>query len=95
MSKIVLFQTIQFIISPQFSSIRLIVKTLSGATTSSHSGPENDGNERLLCIPQSSSVTGASPPESLMSYTGYSLVESYPSVEKQSVYSTAPASWAN
>ena len=31
----------------------------------------------------------------LVSYPGLSLGESYPSVEKQSVYSTAPADWAS
>ena len=38
--------------------------------------------------------TGASPSDSLILYPGHSLVESYPSVEMQSVLSTAPADWA-
>ena len=37
--KTVLFQTIQFSISIQFSSIRPIDRTLSGATTPGQSGP--------------------------------------------------------
>ena len=49
--KTVLFQTIQFSISTQFSSIRPIDRTLSGATTSGESGPGSDGNKEVLCIP--------------------------------------------
>ena len=52
-------------------------------------GPGSDANERLLRIPQSSSLTGTSPSDCLVSYTGHSLVG-----EQQSVYSTAPADWA-
>ena len=33
-------------------------------------GPGNDGNKEVLCIPQSSSITGASPSDCLMSYLG-------------------------
>ena len=36
----------------------------------------------------------ASPSDFLVSYPGDSLRESYPSAEKQSMYSTAPADWA-
>ena len=57
----VLFQTIQFSLSTQFSSIWPIDKTLSGATTPSLSGPRNDDNEGILHIPQNSSITGTSP----------------------------------
>ena len=60
MSKTVLFQTIQFSISKQFSSIRPIDRILSGATTQGQSGPRNDGNEEVLRIPQISSITGTS-----------------------------------
>ena len=45
----------------QFSSIWPIDWTLSGATTPGQSGPESDGNERVLCIPQSFSIPEASP----------------------------------
>ena len=69
--------------------------TLSGATTLSQSGPGSDGNKGILCILQSSSITGTSPSDWLMLYTGHSLGESYPYTEIQSVYFTAPADWAN
>ena len=50
------------------SSIWPLDKTLSGGTTPDESGPGSDGNEGVLCIPQSSSITGASPSDCLMSY---------------------------
>ena len=78
----------------QFSSIWLIDRTLSGATTPGQNGPGSNDNEGVLCIPQNSSTTGASPSECLVSYTGHSLSESYSSAEMQSVYSLAPAGWA-
>ena len=65
--------------------------TLSGATTLDQSGPGSDDNKREPRIPQSSSITGASSPECLVSYPGHSLGETYPSAEMQSVYSLAPA----
>ena len=92
--KTVLFQKIQFSISMQFSSIWPIDRILSCATTPSQSGPRKDGSEGVLCIPQSSSITGTSPSDCLMSYPEHSLGESYPSAEKQLVYSIAPADWA-
>ena len=82
----------------QFSSIEPIDRALSGATTPGQSGPGSDDNEGVLHIPQSSSIAGTSPSDCLVSYPGHSLggVGSYPSAEKQSVYSTAfPADWAN
>ena len=60
MSKIVLFQTIQFIISTQFSYISPIDRILSGAMTPGQSGHGNDGNKGVLRIPQSSGITGVS-----------------------------------
>ena len=45
--------------------------TLSGATTLGYSGPGSDGNDELLCIPQSSSITGTSPSDCLVSYPVY------------------------
>ena len=39
-----------------------------GATTPGQSVPANNGNEELLRIPQSSSITGASPSDSFVSY---------------------------
>ena len=46
-------------------------------------------------IPQSFSVTGDSPSDCLVSYPGLSLEVSYPTVEIQSMYSTASADWAD
>ena len=47
-----------------------------------------------LSIPQSFSITGASPSDCLMSYPGHSLSGGYSSAEVQSLYSTALADWA-
>ena len=67
---------------------------LSYTTTPGQSGHGSDGNEGVLRIPQSPSITGASPSDRLVSYPGHSFGESYPSADKQSVDSTAPADWA-
>ena len=72
----------------QFSSIWPIDRTLSSATTLSQSGPGSDGNEGKLHIPQSSSITGTSPSDCLVSYPRQSSGEVLP-LEMQSVYSTA------
>ena len=76
--QIVLFQTVQLSISHLFalclmlnSSVWPINRTLSGATTPGHSWSGSDGNEAVLCIPQSSSITGASSSDCLMSYPGH------------------------
>ena len=61
MSKTVLFQTIQVSISTELSSIGSIDSTLSGATTPGHGGPGSNGNEEVLNILKSSSITKASP----------------------------------
>ena len=58
---------LSFSISIQFSSIWPIDRTLSSATTPGQSGPGNDGNEGLLHIPQSSSITGTSLSDCLVS----------------------------
>ena len=90
--KTVPFQTIQFSISTQFSSIWSINRTLSVATAPDQNGSGSDGNEGVLRIHQSSSITGTSQSDCLVSYTGHTLgVGSYSSTEKQSVYSTALA----
>ena len=73
----------------QLSSIWSIDRTLSGPTTPSQNRPGRDDNERVLCIPQISSITEASSSNSLMSFTGSSL--SYHYAEMQSVYFAAPA----
>ena len=54
----------------------------------------SDGNEGVLHIPQSSSIAGTSPDFSVICRTLVGGGGSYPSAEKQSVYSTAPADWA-
>ena len=94
MSKYVLFQTIQFSIGTLSSFIWSIDRTFSGATTPGQSEPGNDCNEEVFHIPQSCSITGTSPLDCFVSYPGHSWGESYPSAEKQSVYSTAPTDWA-
>ena len=48
---------------------------LSSATTLGQSGPGSDGNEGVLHIPQSSSITGTSPSDCLALYQGHSLLE--------------------
>ena len=59
------------------------------------SGPGSNGNEEVLCISQSSSITEASPSNCFVSYIQDTrLGESYPSAEMQSVYSAAPSDWA-
>ena len=46
----------------------------------------------MLCIPKSSSITGTSPSNYLVSYPGHSMeVGSYFTVEMQLLYSAAPA----
>ena len=55
----------QFSISTQFSSIQPIDAALSGVTTPGESRPGNDGNEGVLHIPQSSSITEISPSDCL------------------------------
>ena len=55
------------------SSIWPMDRTLSGATTPGPSGPGSDDREPLLCIPQRSSISEASPSDCLMSYLRCSL----------------------
>ena len=72
-SKTVLFQTIQFSISTQFSSIRPIDSTLSGITTLGSSRTGSDDKEGVLRIPQTSRITGTSLSLCLESYPGHWL----------------------
>ena len=46
---------------------------LSVATIPGQNGPGSNGNEEVLHIPQSSSITGTSPSDCLVSYPGHSL----------------------
>ena len=71
-----------------------IDRTLSSATTSGQNGPGCNGNEVVLRISQSSSITGVSPSDYFVSYPGHSLEESYLFAEKLSVYSADPADGA-
>ena len=98
--QIVLFQTIQFSISHLFALILNVKqfylthrKDLTGATTPGQSEPRSDANEGVHHIPLSFGIREASPSDSLVSYPGHSLEESYISTEMQLVYSTAPAAW--
>ena len=52
------------------SSIWLINRSLSGATTPGQSGRGSDGNKGYSSFPQSSSITVASPSDCLVSYSG-------------------------
>ena len=70
------------------SSIWCIERTLSGTTTQGQSGPRSNGNEGVVLVPQSSSITGASPSDCSMLYHEHSSVVvviggSYPSAEMQ------------
>ena len=58
--------------------------TQSDPTTPSQIGPGSDGFDGVLRIPQSSSITRASPSDCLVLYPGYWLA----------VYSTTPVDWA-
>ena len=84
--KTVLFQTIQFIKSTQFSFIWPIDKTLPGANAPSQSGLGSNSNEGVLRIPQSFSITGASPSDFLVSYQDIWCISS-PIVEDHFRYS--------
>ena len=64
--------------------------TLSGSTILGQSGPENKG---LLCIPQSTNITGTSPSDCLVLYQGHSLGGGL-TAEVQSVFSTALVDWS-
>ena len=55
------------------SSIWLIDRTVVDATTPGQSEPRKDGKKGLFCIPQSSSITGASPSDCFVSYPVHSL----------------------
>ena len=50
-----------------------IDRTLSSATNPGHLATGSDGNERVLHIPKSSSITGTSPSDCLVSLPGHLL----------------------
>ena len=62
----------------QFSSIYPIHSALSGATIPGQSEPGSHGNEEVLHILQSPSITGTSPSDCFVSYPGHSLGEVLP-----------------
>ena len=69
-------KTVQLSINTQFKckNSKLVDWALSGATTPGQSGPGNDDNEEVLCIPQSFRITGTSPSDFLVSHPGHSLM---------------------
>ena len=74
------FQTIQFSICHLFaqfeysnSSIWPIDRTSSGASIPDQSGPGSDGNKWVVHFPQSSGISGASPSDYFVLYTGHSF----------------------
>ena len=66
--------------------------TVLFSTTLNQSGPGFNGSEGVLHIPQSSK-TAALQSDYLVSKSGHSLGDSYPSIGMQSVSFTAPADW--
>ena len=72
MRKAVLFQTIQFSISTEFSLIWPIDRIPWCATPLGHSGTGSNGNKGVIWIPPNSSITGTAPSDCLVSYTGHS-----------------------
>ena len=68
---------------------------LSDATTLGLSGSGSDRNKGVVCIPQSSIITEASPSDCLESYPGHLLGWEFLHLCRDAVmYSTAPANWA-
>ena len=59
----------------QFSSTRPIDRTLSGPITQGQRGRGSDGNERVLRIPQISSIDRTSPSDCLVSNPGQTFGE--------------------
>ena len=70
-----------------------IERTLSDATTPGYSGPGSDGNEGVLLIPQSSSISEASPSDCLVSYPGHSLREEVLPLYREAVGAFYSPSW--
>ena len=96
MSKTVPFWTIQFSISTQFSSIWLIDRTLSGATTQARMNLETVAIKGYSAFPKAPALLE-------LHHHMFSVISrtfggegggSYPSAGKQLEYSTAPANWA-
>ena len=83
--QIVLFQANsayhKYIVQMSNSSIKLIDRNLTGATTLGQSGQRSDINEGVLHIPPNFSITEASPSDGLVSYAGHLLEEFYSPAE--------------
>ena len=75
------------------SSFLPIDRTLSGAIVPVQSGHGGDGNEGVLCIPTSFSITEASSSDYLVLYSGHSLGECHYSAEIQSEHCAVPVDW--
>ena len=73
-------------------------RTQSGSITLGQNRPSSDGDEEVLRIPQSDSITKALPSDSLVSYPGHFFLGGGeippPSAEKQLMYSIATTDWA-
>ena len=69
-----------------FALSQIVLFDQSSATSLGQSGHWDDGNEGVLCIPQSSS-----PSDCCVINRTFVGGRSYPSAEMQSIYSTAPA----
>ena len=80
----------------QFSLHSLVLFDPKIETYPGQCGPGSDGNEGVLCIYQSSSITEASPSDCLLSYLGHSLGESYRSRSILQPKPTGPVdTWLN
>ena len=58
----------KYIVLISSSSVWSIDRTLSSATAPGQCGPGSNDNEGVLCISQSSSITGASPSDCIVSF---------------------------
>ena len=74
-----------------------IDRTLSDVTTPSQSRLESDGNEGVLYIPQSSSITGALQSDCLVPYLGHVLAKEGLTLLQRCCWCIlqSPAEWAN
>ena len=89
-SQAALVLTIQFSISTQL----VLFNPYIDATIPGQNGPGSNDNEGVLHIPTTSSITGTSPLDCIVSYSRHSLGTDTPPTEVQLVYSTGLADWA-
>ena len=69
-------------------------RTLSDAATPVQCESGSNGTEEILCIPQSSTINGASLSDCFMSHTEHWFGGGYSTTDMQSGNSTASADWA-